>query len=110
MPKRVLVGYSTRTGSTTGVAEEIGRTLGARGCEVDVVPLGEHPLPDGYDAAVLGSAANGAAWLPEAMSWLGSHASALGKIPVAVFCVHGMNGADDAKHTASCQPMGTSST
>ena len=35
MSKRVLVGYATRTGSTTGVAEAIGRTLGERGELVD---------------------------------------------------------------------------
>jgi len=99
MSNRVLVGYATRTGSTTGVAEAIGRTLGERGFDVDVRPLRERPSLDGYDACVLGSAINGAAWLPEAMSWLESNAVGLKKMPVAAFCVHSMNGGDDAKQT-----------
>lgn len=99
MSERVLVGYATRTGSTVGVAETIARTLGERGFAVDVRPLREHPSLDGYDACVLGSAINGGAWLPEAMSWLESNATALGKMPVAAFCVHSMNGGDDERQT-----------
>jgi len=99
MSKRVLVGYATRTESTVGVAEAIGATLGERGFEVDVRPLRERPSVEGYDACVIGSAVNGAAWLPEAMAWLESNAPALAKRPVAVFCVHSMNGGDDAKQT-----------
>lgn len=66
MNRRILVGYATRNGSTTGVAEKIGETLGERGYSVDVVPLKERSSPEGYDAVVLGSAVNGGQWLPEA--------------------------------------------
>lgn len=96
---RVLVGYATRTGSTVGVAEAIGRGLSARGFEVDVKPLREHPSLAGYDAVVLGSAINGAAWVSEAMAFVKSNAAALKKMPVAAFCVHSMNGGSDAKQT-----------
>ncbi|MHB1135566.1 MAG: flavodoxin domain-containing protein [Coriobacteriia bacterium] len=99
MSKRVLVGYATRTGSTTGVAEAIGRTLGERGYAVDVKPLREKPSPGGYDAVVVGSAINGAAWLPEAIGWLEPNARVLSDLPVAVFCVHSMNGGSDEKQT-----------
>ena len=99
VPKRVLVGYATRTGSTVGVAEEVGRTLAERGFAVDVKPLRERPLLDGYDACVVGSAINGGAWLAEAIGWVESHATALGTMPFAAFCVHGMNGGDDARQT-----------
>ena len=97
--KRVLVGYATRTGSTTGVAEAIGRTLGERGYVVDVRPLRERPSAADYDACVIGSAINGAVWLPEAASWVESAALALGERPVAVFCVYSMNGGSDEKQT-----------
>lgn len=99
MSKKILVGYATRTGSTVGVAEAIGRTLAERGFQVDVKPVREQPSLHGYDAVVLGSAINGAAWLPEAMSFLQSNASTLSGAPCAVFCVHSMNGGDDAKQT-----------
>lgn len=99
MSERVLVGYATRTGSTVGVAEKIGEVLAARGYEVDVKPLRERPSLAGYDAAVIGSAINGAAWLPEAMGFLESNSSSLDRMPVCVFCVHSMNGGSDAKQT-----------
>lgn len=99
MSGRVLVGYATRTGSTVGVAEAIGKTLAARGFEVDVKPLREQPSVEDYDAVVLGSAVNGAAWLPEALAFVKSHATALKAMPVAAFCVHSMNGGTDEKQT-----------
>jgi menaquinone-dependent protoporphyrinogen oxidase len=99
MSGKVLVGYATRTGSTVGVAEAIAETLAERGFAVDVRPLRENPSTDGYDAVVLGSAVNGGAWLPEALTFVENNAAALGKIPVAAFCVHIMNAGGDAKST-----------
>ncbi len=99
MSKRVLVAYATGTGSTAGVAEAIGATLGERDYDVDVRPLGLATSPACYDACVIGSAVNAGAWLPTAMDWLRVHAEALRSMPVAVFCVHGMNGGRDDKKT-----------
>lgn len=99
MTGRILVGYATRTGSTTGVAEAIGKTLAERGFAVDVKPMRERPSIDGYDAVVLGSAVNGGQWLPEAMSYVQANAAALARVPVAAFCVHSMNGGADEKQT-----------
>lgn len=100
MSKKVLVGYATRTGSTVGVAEAIGKRLAKRGYAVDVRPMKEHPGVSGYDAVVLGSAVNGGAWLPEAVSFVKANREALGRTPVSLFCVHIMNMGDEPKHVA----------
>jgi len=97
MEKRVLVGYATRTGSTTGVAEVIAEEIGVRGYTVDLRPLKEKPPVAGYDAVVLGSAVNGAAWLPEAVQFAKSNAAALTAVPTTLFSVHIMNLGDDEK-------------
>ena len=91
MGKRVLVGYATKNGSSVGVAEKIGETLGAQGHSVDVKPMTDRPSLDGYDAVVLGSAVNGGQWLPEAVNFARSNRTELARVPVAVFCVHAMN-------------------
>lgn len=100
MGERVYVGYATKTGSTVGVAERIGKVLGERGFDVDVRPMTETQSLDGYDKVVLGSAVNGGAWLPEAVEFVESNAAVLKEIPAAAFCVHIMNAGDGDKETA----------
>jgi len=95
MNQRILVAYATRTGSTVGVASAIGERLSARGYTVDVKPIKDNPSLDGYDRFVLGSAVNGAQWLPEAVEFVGDHRAALNAAPTALFCVHIMNLGDD---------------
>ncbi len=71
--KRVLVTYATRMGSTTGIAEAIGRTLAAQGVAVDVRAMQEvHDLTP-YSAVVAGSAIQAGCWLPEAMQFMEAH-------------------------------------
>jgi len=95
MSQRILVTYATRTGSTVGVAAAIGETLSARGFTVDVRPINDHPSVEGYQKVVIGSAVNGAQWLPEAVEFVKDHQQALNQVPVALFSVHIMNTGDD---------------
>jgi menaquinone-dependent protoporphyrinogen oxidase len=100
MNSRILVAYATRTGSTVEVAEKIAETLAAAGSSVDVRPIQENPTLEGYSAVVLGSAINGAKWLPEAVQYVREHQAVLRGLPLALFCVHIMNLGDDDQSRA----------
>jgi menaquinone-dependent protoporphyrinogen oxidase len=87
MSDKILVTYASRTGSTAGVAEEIGKTLIAQGAQVDVLPMQEVKDLSPYRAVVAGSAIRGAKWLPEAMQFVQAHRAELASKPFAAFLV-----------------------
>jgi menaquinone-dependent protoporphyrinogen oxidase len=87
MPKKILVAYASRTGSTVGVAEAIGKTLTERGSEVDVRPIQAVQDLGAYQSVVLGSAIQDGKWLPEAMQFLKTHQAELQQKPFAAFLV-----------------------
>ena len=59
MTKKILVTYASRTGTTAGVAEAIGKTLAESGAEVDVRAVADVKDLTPYDAVVAGSAIQG---------------------------------------------------
>ncbi len=87
MTNIILVTYASRAGSTTGVAEAIGKTLSERGEQVDVLPMQEVKDLTPYRAVVAGSAIQNKQWLPEAMKFLQAHQSELAQKPFAAFLV-----------------------
>jgi len=87
MNEKVLVTYSTRTGSTKGVAESIGTTLSGLGEVVDVAPMEEITDLSHYSAVVAGSAIQAGKWLPEAISFIESHQHELKNKHFAAFLV-----------------------
>ena len=87
MDNKILVTYASRTGSTAGVAEAIGRTLVESGAQVDVLPMQEVSDLAPYRAVVAGSAIQGAQWLPEALDFVRTHRAALAQKPFAAFLV-----------------------
>lgn len=95
MGSGVMVGYATRTGSTKGVAEAIAEELRERGMEASLVDMAAAGAPRGFGSAVLCSAVQGGAWIPEAQAYVESNADSLTSIPVALVCVHIMNAGDD---------------
>jgi menaquinone-dependent protoporphyrinogen oxidase len=87
MANKILVAYASRTGSTAGVAEAIGRTLSECGALVEVRPMREVKDLSSYDAVVAGSAIQGQKWLPEAMQFVRAHQAELSRKPLATFMV-----------------------
>lgn len=83
----VLVGYASEYGSTREIAQRIAERLRERGRAVDVRSLAEAPRAREYEAAVLGSAVHGGAWLPEASGYVDANAASLGRFPVWMFSV-----------------------
>jgi menaquinone-dependent protoporphyrinogen oxidase len=87
MTNKILVAYASRTGSTVGVAEAIGKTLAESGAQVEVRPMNEITDLAPYRAVVAGSAIQEASWLPEAMQFVRTHRAALSQKPFAAFLV-----------------------
>jgi menaquinone-dependent protoporphyrinogen oxidase len=87
MPNKILVTYASRTGSTVGVAEAVGKTLTEQGVEVDVRAMQEITDLTPYKAAVVGSAIQNRQWLPEAMDFVRANRAALTAMPTAAFLV-----------------------
>ena len=87
MNNRILVAYASRTGSTAGVAEAIGKTLVEGGAQVEVLPMKDVQDLAPYRAVVAGSAIQGRKWLPEAMQFMQTHQATLAHKPFAAFLV-----------------------
>lgn len=85
--KRILVTYASRTGSTGGVAQAIGKTLAEAGASVDVLPMSDVRDLSPYAAIVAGSAIRGSKWLPEAIQFIQTHQTDLARRPFAAFLV-----------------------
>jgi menaquinone-dependent protoporphyrinogen oxidase len=87
MNEKILVTYASRTGSTAGVAEAIGKTLTDQETQVDVLPMQQVKDLYAYRAVVAGSAIQGSKWLPEAIQFVQANRAALASRPFAAFLV-----------------------
>lgn len=85
MAQKVLVAYSSKHGSTIGIAEKIGTVLRDRGRWVEVRDVAGVGDPSGYDAVVLGSAVYVGGWRRDASRFLERHQHALASIPTWIF-------------------------
>jgi menaquinone-dependent protoporphyrinogen oxidase len=85
--KRVLVAFSSRSGSTAGAAELIASVLCSSGLEVDCRPAGEVADPSAYDALVLGSGVFVPRRASDGGGFLARNAVAVRRLPVWLFCV-----------------------
>lgn len=87
MTTKILITYASRTGTTAGVAEAIGKTLTEGGAQVDVTPMQAVKDLSRYQAVVAGSAIRAAKWLPEAAQFIQTHQAELTRQPFAMFTV-----------------------
>ncbi len=87
MTDKILITYASRAGSTSGVAEAIGKTLANNGMQADVLPMQEVEDLAAYRAVIAGSAIRGSKWLPEALQFLRTHQEELNRKPFAAFMV-----------------------
>jgi menaquinone-dependent protoporphyrinogen oxidase len=87
MKHNILVTYSSRTGSTAGVAEAIAETLRTHAAQVDVIPMQRVSDLTPYQAVVAGSAIQNRQWLPEAVQFVQTHRAELNQKPFALFSV-----------------------
>lgn len=97
MATRILTTYATRFGSTKDVAEAIADELRSLDRAVDVRPVQEADGLHGYACALIGSAVQEGAWLPEAVDFVRSNAGALQGMRVALFTVHIQNLGEDSE-------------
>jgi menaquinone-dependent protoporphyrinogen oxidase len=85
---KVLVVYGTKSGCSAGVAETIGKTLAAKGVEVDVVPADKAGDPADYSAVVVGSGVRMGQWHAPVRKWVSTYAAALKAKPPAFYTVN----------------------
>ncbi len=87
MSTRILVAYASPRGSTSGIAQAIGKELQSAGYSVDVVELRNVPTLEGYSAVVIGGPIYMGKIVPDVGKFVGKFRDALVKIPVAAFIV-----------------------
>ena len=107
---KILVAYTTDSGSTADVAKAIGEELEKSGTTVEVLPVDQVGSLEGYSAAVIG-APEIVGWHRAAKRFVHHNRAALARIPVAYFftlmsltepgndCFHGIPLSCDAELT-----------
>jgi len=98
MSDKILVAYASNSGSTSGVAEALGKQLAAGGATVDVRQVKDVTDLSAYRAVVVGSAINSGRWLPEAVKFVQANQSKLSQMPTAYFLVCMMMAKDTEKN------------
>lgn len=79
---KVLLAYATSHGSSTEIAQWIGRVLQEKGLTTTVAKVEEINTVEGYDACILGSPIYAGAWLPELTTFLTTFAKNLAAKPL----------------------------
>jgi menaquinone-dependent protoporphyrinogen oxidase len=105
---RILVAYASKKGSTTKIAQVIGKELEALGHVVDVAEMGTVTSLTGYNAVVIGGPMY-VGKIDDVGKFVKRHSTELARVPVAGFVVclaaaakdpEGMAWAEKALHAA----------
>ena len=87
MSNKILVTYSSFTGSTEGVAKKITEVLKTAGLDVEIAPMDEVIELDKYGTVIAGSPIQAQKWLPEAMQFLHKNREILSGKTIVTFTV-----------------------
>jgi len=86
MKTKVLVAYASLYGSTQEIAEVISETLRSKGLAVDLQPIRNVRILEGYSAVVLGAPIYMFHWHKDARHFLSQHRKILAdNFPIAIF-------------------------
>ena len=91
MAAAILVGYATRNGSTSEIANAVAVRLREGGSVVDLQPLREVQTLDKYRSVVIGAPLYMFHWHRDALGFLRRHQEALTQRVVAVFALGPFN-------------------
>ncbi len=84
---RILVAYTTKKGSTAGIAEAVASTLQAAGHTADVFEIAKLVSLQGYDAVVIGGPLYMGRMDGSLVKFVQRHEQDLARVPVAGFVV-----------------------
>ena len=101
--KHYLVAYSSKYGSTAGIAKAIGEAWHATGASVDVMAVSDVDGFSGYDGALIGSPIYAGAWRQDSLSLIETHQAVLQGMPVAYFAGCLRMASDDPQDIAAAQ-------
>ncbi len=109
--QRVLVTFSSRSGSTAGIAELVASVLRSAGLAVDCRSVSEVDDLAAYGALVLGSGVFVPRRASDGGGFLARHAAVLRRLQVWLFCVgpighgHGRDGLEAGAPPAECRAV-----
>ena len=87
MNEKILVTYTSYSGSTAEIAEAISKTLTQSGAHVELLPIQDVKNLSPYSAVVIGSPIRASKWSPDAITFIQNHQSELLQKRVATFTV-----------------------
>jgi menaquinone-dependent protoporphyrinogen oxidase len=85
--KKVLIAYTSHSGSTKEIAEFIGKEIESGRCQVEIKPVSAITDVSSYDQVIAGGLVYRFGWHPEIAKFVNDHADSLSSRRTAVFVV-----------------------